>query len=632
MKIVLGKLKIIFFMLFAQLMCATISFANKSESKISWPKVPGAAKYLVEISPDKEFKQSTQHIVTTEHFEFKEIVSSVYYLRVAAIDAKEKQHPFSNVSVVRFVAEPPKLLTPAHLQRHFLKNEQEKVQFLWKKHHSDVQSLFQLARDTLFKDVVFENKVQEEQTEVDLEAGRYYWRVSTQMPNTEARYISETRILDVAMPDTLKTLELLSPKPDEKIKHSKLKNTATFQVTPQRNVKSYEFIVATDLGLKRIVFKETTTEPLLARAISPGTYYWTAFAKDEFSRASPSAPVRSFVVLGEIESAVLEPLSQRIVTRDLRARVVIAWQPDALAEKFVVQLSRDSNFKKGKSIRLMETSTDVDLLPGIWFVRVLSQSSKASNHVWSKAVSFQVVREVPFRAQKSFSLSSFSNFKSEELKFNSRNESLSYFVPKGVLFEGRYQLSPDHALGVSAEYASQVRKASELNAQQVYQLDEVYQHLSARLSYLWGIRPQTKYNDFGVSLNVSYSFLKETTPLPVEGTEHIIESGGMSMPVLKSMTHTTHGPGVGVDLAYAINDKLAVVGDAHLDTTASFELSQYFQLQSRVGLHFGLPASLFGKVWGGVAYKTTELNANGISVLKSDMNYGFGVGLGWRLK
>ena len=151
--------------------------------KLSWPNVPGATSYHIEISPNREFLKTVfDENTPTSAINWRASEIGAYSLRIraineAGIEGLDATHHFSIIKGYPS----PELVSPEN-------NELiEKIEytFQWRGHSDVTRFLLQVSPTSNFDETVIEaNGFQQHySTKTMLTPGSYYWRVANEYEN-----------------------------------------------------------------------------------------------------------------------------------------------------------------------------------------------------------------------------------------------------------------------------------------------------------------------------------------------------------------------------------------------------------------------------------------------------------------
>jgi serine/threonine-protein kinase len=149
---------------------------------VEWPSVPGAEKYLVQVSRRRDLASAHEHTVTSNKANL-DVSPGTYYMRVAAADASgEAISGYSNsvpVEVIEGGPEGPQLLSPPSGARAVARSGRISILFSWSKVTNADTYYLEIAGDPEFNQVL-ERRSTKDRGSLLKQAefkGRAYWRV-----------------------------------------------------------------------------------------------------------------------------------------------------------------------------------------------------------------------------------------------------------------------------------------------------------------------------------------------------------------------------------------------------------------------------------------------------------------------
>lgn len=140
-----------------------------------WQKVNDEAKtYYLQVARDADFREVIIDAdnLSAPEYQPKDLLSGVYYWRVASIADNGKRGPFSSVMDTRVLLEDPNL-DRAHVKT-------ANVMLEWAPLEQGTQYLIQVSNDPSFKQVLLEHSLPETELFIeDLVPGTYYFRIQS---------------------------------------------------------------------------------------------------------------------------------------------------------------------------------------------------------------------------------------------------------------------------------------------------------------------------------------------------------------------------------------------------------------------------------------------------------------------
>lgn len=283
-----------------------------------WQIVPGADRYLVEVSSDTSFSNS-QKIETkqTYHRINKEGIGTQYF-RVSAITKKGNRSP-ATIGQVLVSTDPP-ILSPVENFKLETKNILDKTpgqNFSLKWQAPTPAPLYQLeiARDPQFTSVVEQKSISDLQYNfIGNQLGEYYARVrSLKADQTPMTGFSNIQNFNYDMNILIDTPKLVEPTASLAVY---LKDNTTpyiwFEWTAVANAENYLLEIASDADFQKLVVKRTvkSTRWLSKDLASLGTFHWRVKAKVGKQFESKWSDARIFKMMPESAAPRL-PASQK---------------------------------------------------------------------------------------------------------------------------------------------------------------------------------------------------------------------------------------------------------------------------------------------------------------------------------
>jgi hypothetical protein len=156
---------------------SAVASAGEVPATLTWPPVPGATTYELEIASDRAFKDVLHRATpSAPRYGWTTSEGVVSYLRIRALGAKGKRFPWSPVRTVEVRLDPPEPSFPPPGAEHLLGGKPLELEArasrfvtLWR---------FQLSKTPSFSQVVAEEKSTYRRVRMEKAlAGSWYWRV-----------------------------------------------------------------------------------------------------------------------------------------------------------------------------------------------------------------------------------------------------------------------------------------------------------------------------------------------------------------------------------------------------------------------------------------------------------------------
>ncbi len=240
--------------------------------KLSWDKMPGAASYRSQISPDQAFNSIVYDVISTQP---KMVLPSTlldrpYWLRVMAIDADGLQGlPATSQIEIDARPFPPMRQAPRPSSSVYA----GEVEFSWLQPETVVAYNLQIATDKDFNNLYLErNNLNRTDFTATIDApGRYFWRVTSIAAGGKVGPVGHTGAFNV---------KPVPPKPDLKDPASS-ETQLFFNWREEEGVKEYQLQLAKDKNFSNLVVDSRTEKAEVAiEKPQAGTYYLRVRAYD----------------------------------------------------------------------------------------------------------------------------------------------------------------------------------------------------------------------------------------------------------------------------------------------------------------------------------------------------------------
>jgi len=221
------------------------------------------------------------------------------------------------------------------------KGSKASVLFKWK---SIEPSKIQIAYDRSFKKIILSEN-SEDQYSAMLEKGDYYWRIAT-----AKGAFSETRKVSI-LEDSIVTT--LSPKAGENFFYRTQKPQILFRWSAASMASSYDLDVSKDQSFAALAAHVSSRMPSIALdSLDDGKYYWRVRAVYPSGLAMAYAVSPDSFLVSKNEKLVPPELTyppdgiKKSVTAVSEGKVVLNWKANPEAQKYHIEISKDSGFTK----------------------------------------------------------------------------------------------------------------------------------------------------------------------------------------------------------------------------------------------------------------------------------------------
>lgn len=303
------------------------------------------------------------------------------------------------------------------IQRIQLKKPDQSVTFSWATTEGS-SSVFELAKDQQFKQIVKKIEVDKDSTQVSIpETGTYFWRSRVILPDGTLNVSSPKRVIIEPVPAPTKPEKLpdlqvpLEEAPTTSsfnfwdliipIAHAdELKGMVKIELPSKEEAKEYIIRIFRDENLTDLVFESKSPDKnFVWKEAIPGTYYWQYAVVDYWERQSLFSDPAVLTITGELAHDPVKPkLLSPIRAREVKPEELsFKWTPSEMNDKYILEISDDDEFKNlilKKEIKNSEFNFSETLKPQLYFWRVRALNKKKKEIV-SNTGRFVVPEEVP---------------------------------------------------------------------------------------------------------------------------------------------------------------------------------------------------------------------------------------------
>ncbi|MCU0847863.1 MAG: PQQ-binding-like beta-propeller repeat protein [Spirochaetes bacterium] len=370
----------------------------------SWEAAKGGDLFL-EISRSSGFRDRVTYLKVDSDTAAVNLPEGSYYWRLKAVDPATRSEDFSDTWNVSIIGDRPvRLLNPLPDEAVSYTVKPPIIGFRWGKNDIANDYTLEVSRDQNFSKII--KSVQTPLTEIsvdDLDAGRYFWRIRTNVSlNRSYRGASPVHALVVEKKNVVEPPELISPKDQKRVSRLMLeKKDFIFSWKADPQVKNYEILISSDEKFQKIVLSAkssgnffTFTEPVKA-----GDYFWRVRPVSEKVDEAAFSPTRRFSVLDADRISVISPQDKSRINIDENEKnpsQTFKWKESVTKGLYLFELSKDQAFTSVISSSLVEKSdaTAANLAPGAYYWRVKLLDSDRSEIVSSDVISFEMTKKV----------------------------------------------------------------------------------------------------------------------------------------------------------------------------------------------------------------------------------------------
>lgn len=289
------------------------------------------------------------------------------------------------------------------IQRVQLKKPDQLVNFNWEKREGSV-SVFELARDASFKDVITKREVESDTAKVVVPVvGTYYWRSRQYLPDGTLHSSEPVKVIIEPTPDPVKPEKL--PDMEIPIEWKKIESKSSWNILnfiipsahadevlgvvnltlpESEEVKSFHIRIYQDPELKNLVLeKKTNSKNFEWVDVRPGLYYWQYSVTDFWDRQSPfSEPAVLNVTAREIPKPEKPKLKSPIRAAKIeKSQMSFNWTSSNKNDLYLLQISQNKSFKniliekKTRQTHIKLKPSELKISNGLFYWRIISQNS-----------------------------------------------------------------------------------------------------------------------------------------------------------------------------------------------------------------------------------------------------------------
>ena len=236
---------------------------------------------------------------------------------------------------------PPQLLYPLEKWRASrLYLMKAKFLFAWRFKKPGVRFHLELAKDSAFTKIAGEKRTMSMKVSPDfsLPVGRYYWRVSVNLPERDKPLRSETRIINIIEHEPIRLDE---PPDRHTLFLSAHKKADRVHFVWQGGIlKRYRLEISKSIYFRKKIHSMVVPENHYSlKGFSAGRYYWRVFNIDEqgkdFERSRPSM----FDVVATLQRPILiSPQKDMVINMSKRDRLRFIWKEVPGADYYVLSV------------------------------------------------------------------------------------------------------------------------------------------------------------------------------------------------------------------------------------------------------------------------------------------------------
>ncbi|MCE9500168.1 MAG: hypothetical protein K8R21_06685, partial [Leptospira sp.] len=300
---------------------------------------------------------------------------------------KDQQADFGkdNVSVKQVSLRPS---APADQNTIIAENGSTPVKFAWSANADFPSCVLQISKNRNFSTLEENISSRNNDANVSLGPGTYYWRISSSNAKTKQKEFSETRKLSIIKDSPP---QLFSPSKGSTVAFVSVQPLINFGWNRIETSSGYTLQVANNQAMSsNLQTFETGTNSISLDKFGPGTYYWRVSTKPSlYGLSSRKSNVQSFSIIKRDGFEAPEPVTRHrsMTLSELSAgKAMLVWKNENTEiNKFKVQVSKDNSFKSpliadGSNQNFYTIRKSLE--PGVyhWRVKGLSSGGKETDY------------------------------------------------------------------------------------------------------------------------------------------------------------------------------------------------------------------------------------------------------------
>ncbi len=257
----------------------------------------------------------------------------VYYWRISTPKAGDSQRNYSNTRKFTVISqEKLRAYTPPINSSIGYRTVEPKISFSWSRNKHAAGYNLEIANDLKFQKIAKRHFTLGNHFIIQLPKGRYYWRVSTQSPKSQAKIYSTTQNFRIFQHKKTSSLKLYTPPLAQKISQKQLAEKGlSFSWQDNPEVHHTQINIASDTKFsKSIITKHTSANfYTLKKSLAPGHYYWKIKTLAKNNDTVATSKVYSFSVTALVqENTDTETLGDNIKQKNLGINKKASRLPD----------------------------------------------------------------------------------------------------------------------------------------------------------------------------------------------------------------------------------------------------------------------------------------------------------------
>ncbi len=366
---------------------------NQEGKSLSIPfkwKSPELSKndYLIlEISSSKDFKNSTQQVISEKNKKILNLVSGNWYWRIYSKNEGIKSQDTVLGKIKILDAPSPLEIAPVKGFQYKYRTQKPVIHFLWTGNSYAASYILEIADNQEMKNPVVKKSTTTESSLVnDLAVGTWYWRVIPQYIISKITNGNPSAVSSfVIKKKNVFTAPFLQVPSENSIVNTSSGKNAMFSWEDDNEAFSYTIKIGSSKNLARPLIEKTTLENYFKvsnpRSIfTNGTWYWNVYKTDNEGNISPVSETQSFLAMdNNVIFKTLFPTNNYNLAVNRCFDTKFSWKSN-LPFDSVLQISKKKDFSEVQYSFPVSGSdkNDIELSEGTWYWRLNVDSESFS--------------------------------------------------------------------------------------------------------------------------------------------------------------------------------------------------------------------------------------------------------------
>lgn len=316
------------------------------------------------------------------------------------IKSNEKALISSDRKETRVVQLKFSLNEPASNRYFITESQKSEVSFAWDLAGNFKNITWEISKDRLFKKIISSQRQLTKNTlKISLEAGVYYWRITAINEDSKQLESSETGKFNIV---SRKPIKIISPQPDEIIKHSLSQNSVTFKWGEDSLAADYTLEISQDKDFAAVINKvNTPLKSITVDNLVQGNYFWRINSNiniggEQIVKTGSTSSFKIDKIKVINPPVLISPgKGEKIDASIARSKgIVLSWNNDPSFSSYEVEVSRDANFQnevidQKRKVNFAEIKNE--LPSGRYFWRVEGLVANGEKIPYSSVGEFEIV-------------------------------------------------------------------------------------------------------------------------------------------------------------------------------------------------------------------------------------------------